>query len=71
MLKRKVVGRWVIVAEPNEDYPGMNVWLDHASGDSCSLACGDSEGETVDGLIVPRKVVDAAYKWIEEEGIDY
>ena len=70
-MMKKVSPYWHLEAEANEDRPGMNVYLIHHSGDCASLACADNEGETADGLRVPRAVVAAAFDWIEEASIDY
>ena len=68
----KTVGNWTLTAEPNEDREGMNVYLTHfGSGDTASLACADTEGETADGLRIPKVVIAAAWKWIDDENIDY
>ena len=43
------------------------------TGASCSsLMCADDTGETNDGeRRVPQSVIDEAYKWIEDENLDY
>ena len=62
---------WAMQVEPNEDRDGQAVYLIHSSGDGCSLACADNEGETCDGLKVPAFVIKSAFNFIEKQGIDY
>lgn len=62
---------WTIEVEPNEDRPGVNIYLVHSSGDCASLACADNEGETADGLRVPQIVIAKAYGLIDSEKLDY
>lgn len=70
-MKHKFDSNWSFEAEPNEDREGMQVFVYHRSGDGASLSCADNEGETCDGLRVPRSVVNACYRWIEQNNIDY
>ena len=70
-MKHKFNSSWSFEAEPNEDREGMQVFVCHSSGDSASLSCADNEGETCDGLRVPRSVVDACYRWIDQNKINY
>ena len=70
-MKHKFDSNWSFEAEPNEDREGMQVFVCHRSGDGASLSCADNEGETCDGLRVPRSVVNACYRWIEQNKIDY
>lgn len=62
---------WTLECEPNEDRPGVNVYIVHRSGDTASLACADNEGMTSDGRKVPQYVIDAAYRWIDSANLDY
>lgn len=50
---------------PNEDREGVNLYITCPNGDSCSLACADNEGETVDGTRIPGHVVAAAYDFLD------
>ena len=68
---KKVTENWWLESEPNEDRPGVNVYLVHKSGDCASLACADNEGETSDGRKVPQAIIDAAWRWIDKAGLDY
>jgi hypothetical protein len=70
-MKKVINHYWTLEAEPNEDRPGMNVYLVHFSGDIASLACAENEGETADGRHVPAQIIKYAYEWIEDENIDY
>ncbi len=62
---------WTFTAQPNEDREGDNVFIEHSSGQSASLACAEGEGELDRGKKVPASVISAAYRWIEKAGIDY
>jgi len=71
-MKEYMCEGWQAFTEPNEDRPGVNVYLEHiSSGDVVSLACAECEGETSEGRPVPIKAVLMAFDWIAEKGIDY
>ena len=51
---------YTIETSPNEDRPGVQVWISRDDGQSISLAVAEDFGEFEDGSPVPDRIVQKA-----------